>query len=73
MSEAHQAAADGRGRRLNTSASLLLRTCRRTARVFADHDLRLMVPVFMFLLLFGLLLAFLNTIAPLAPFVYSLI
>ena len=60
-------------RRWHTGLTLLLRTCGRTASVFTDHNLGLMVPVFVFLLMFGVLLAFLNTIAPLAPFVYSLI
>jgi len=51
---------------------LVPRTALRTAKTFRVHGLGLFVP-FVFLLLIGsAILWVLNTIAPLAPFIYSL-
>ncbi len=73
MNESDQAIR-ARPRRTRTAGLVLwVRTCWRTAAVLREHRLTRFTPVFVFLLLFGLLLSFLDTIAPLAPFVYSLI
>ena len=56
-----------------SSAALLLRTCQRTMAGFVNQKLAVMVPLFVALLLFSIVLIFLDSIAPLAPFVYSLI
>lgn len=60
-------------RRRGTRLAMLARSIQRTMGAFRQHKLTIMVPLFVVLLLTGLVLAFLNTVAPLAPFVYSLI
>jgi predicted RND superfamily exporter protein len=51
---------------------LVARTIRRTSGTLMDHKLGALVPVFGVLVLLALLLWVINSIAPLAPFVYSL-
>jgi hypothetical protein len=51
---------------------ILWKTIQRTRDTLRANRLSLLSPVFVLLLLLSLLLLAINTIAPLAPFVYSL-
>ncbi|MFT6400312.1 MAG: hypothetical protein ACJAYU_005083 [Bradymonadia bacterium] len=55
-----------------TGIAILLTTVSRTVSSLRNHRLGVLVPVFGVLLLLAIMLWAINTIAPLAPFVYSL-
>jgi hypothetical protein len=55
-----------------TGILLVPRTALRTAATFRAHGLGLFVPFVLLLLVGSAILWVLNTIAPLAPFIYSL-
>ena len=55
-----------------TALRLVPRTVLRTFSTFSDHRLGVFVPFVGLLLLLAGVLWFINAIAPLAPFVYSL-
>lgn len=57
----------------SAGAGLLLKTAARTVLAFRQQRLGGLVPLAALLLLFGVVLWVLNAIAPVAPFVYSLI
>jgi hypothetical protein len=59
-------------RRWYTGLVLISKTTRRTVGAFRDHRLGPFVPFVLYLLLGSVLLWVISTIAPLAPFVYSL-
>lgn len=61
-----------RSRRWYTGFGIIARTITRTFGVLRSHRLGVLIPTFSVLLLLALLLWAINTIAPLAPFVYSL-
>ncbi len=60
-------------RRWLDGATLIARTCQRATASFYNQRLGMLIPLFVALLLFSIVLIFLDSIAPLAPFVYSLI
>ena len=60
-------------RRWFTGPLLILRTCVRTTGALHSHRLLALGPLFFLLLLFAVVLYLINAIAPVAPFVYSLI
>jgi len=60
-------------RHLGALVWMTLATGLRTLRAFRNHRLGRFLPVVLFLLLWAIVLWLLNSIAPLAPFVYSLI
>ena len=60
-------------RRWFTGLLLLFRTCVRTTGALHNHRLLALGPLFFLLLLFAVVLYLINAIAPVAPFVYSLI
>jgi hypothetical protein len=53
--------------------SLIWTTCSRTIDAFHDHQLGSLTPLFFVLLMFAVVLYLINAVAPIAPFVYSLI
>lgn len=55
-----------------TGLVMILRTAMRTFAAFRHHRLRAFTPFVLVLLLGSIVLWFINAIAPLAPFVYSL-
>ena len=55
-----------------TSIVVILKTSMRTMGAFRDHRLGRFIPFVLYLLLGSALLWVINTVAPLAPFVYSL-
>ena len=59
-------------RRWYTGPLMIVRTALRTFDAFRNQRLRAFVPFVMLLLLGSIMLWLINTIAPLAPFVYSL-
>jgi hypothetical protein len=59
-------------RRFYTGLVIIAKTCSRTLGAFRDHRLYAFVPFVLWLLAGSVLLWIINTIAPLAPFVYSL-
>ncbi len=60
------------GRPKFSGISTVYHTITRTFSVLLHHKLGVLIPVFGVLLLLAALLWVINTIAPLAPFVYSL-
>ena len=60
-------------RRWFTGPLMILRTCLRTTEALHSHRLLALGPLFFLLLLFAVVLYLINAIAPVAPFVYSLI
>ena len=60
-------------RRWTTPVSLIWTTCSRTIDAFHDHQLGSLTPLFFVLLMFAVVLYLINAVAPIAPFVYSLI
>ncbi|MEC9071743.1 MAG: hypothetical protein VX938_05155 [Myxococcota bacterium] len=74
VTQATPNASDGRPRRRwFTGPLMILRTCLRTTGAFHHHGLLALGPLFFVLLLFAVVLYLINAIAPVAPFVYSLI
>jgi hypothetical protein len=61
------------GRRWYTSVLLIWSACGRTINAFHDHKIGSLTPLFFVLLMFAVVLYLINAIAPIAPFVYSLI
>lgn len=59
-------------RRWYTGLALTWKTVATTLAMLRQHRLGALIPLFGVLLLGALVLWFINTIAPLAPFVYSL-
>ena len=60
-------------RRRFTGIRLLVYTCSQTLFAFRDHKLTSLTLLFFVLLLLAALLYLINAVAPVAPFVYSLI
>ncbi len=59
-------------RRWYSSLDVIFRTAMRTLKTLNHHRLGSFVPFVVLLLLGSIVLWFINAIAPLAPFVYSL-
>jgi hypothetical protein len=59
-------------RRWYTGIVIVSKTATRTLRAFRDHGMSPLVPLALYLLAGSVLLWVVSTIAPLAPFVYSL-
>lgn len=59
-------------RQWNSGIAVMYRTIARTVQTLRSHRLGALVPVFGLLLLVSILVWAINSIAPLAPFVYSL-
>jgi len=60
-------------RRWTTGVRLIWISCARTIDAFHDHELGSLTLLFFVLMLFAVVLYLINAIAPIAPFVYSLI
>ncbi len=60
-------------RRWFTGLGLIWTTTSRTVEAFHDHELGSLTPLFFVLLMFAVVLYLINAVAPIAPFVYSLI
>lgn len=59
-------------RRWYTGLHIIAKTSSRTLGALRAHRLGTMIPFVMYLMLGAVLLWLVNTVAPLAPFVYSL-
>lgn len=59
-------------RRWYTGGLIIGKTALRTFGTLRDHRLGVLIPIVGYLLLGSIVLWVINTIAPLAPFVYSL-
>ena len=50
----------------------LLGTIKKSNKEFVDHKMSSLIPFFLGLVVFSILMIFVNAVSPLAPFVYSL-
>jgi hypothetical protein len=62
----------GPRRRWTTRFGLIWTTTSWTVDAFHDHELGSLTPLFFVLLMFAVVLYLINAVAPIAPFVYSL-